>query len=66
MLGRQIFHLVWFVGAVAVIGAMIPRAERRRLLVASLTPFLVATGLSAALGRYARTRSPPDATTGTA
>ncbi len=41
MLARQIFHLLWFVGAVAVIGAMIPRAERRRLLVASLTPLLV-------------------------
>ena len=41
MLTRQIFHLVWFVGSVATVAAMIPRAERRRLLVASLTPLLV-------------------------
>lgn len=41
MLTRQIFHLLWFVGSVATVAAMIPRAERRRLLVASLTPLLV-------------------------
>ena len=41
MLTRQVFHLLWFVGSVTVVAAMIPRAERRRLLVASLTPLLV-------------------------
>jgi hypothetical protein len=41
MLARQVFHLLWFVGSVVTVAAMIQRTERRRLLVASLAPLLI-------------------------